>query len=323
MGCKYKYDGVEMDSYQDAIDLAIRKGESESDVIFYSGQVENEQEKQIIAIIKKIEEESRKNKDAHAIVTQLVKEISEDTNNFNENPTVKSEFQREFGIKFHKCLELAVQIKLKTNNDVKELNEAKKDLVNYILNFKDTNKLFKELSEEEKHAFINEVSLLKYFNSETDITKVIDNTINKVIDENLMKNSIYPFPELQLKTNNLSAKFFEKFPDKKALKGVIDLLTLERINGKLTLLITDYKTKITQGGSAKERKETLQLELYKALLDSHASEHGARMTAMDKATDNAGELLRSLRLAYNQARQASITNEILEIVSGANALSAS
>ena len=268
MGCKYIYDGEKYDSYQDAIDIAIIEGNAESDVIFYSGQVENEQEKQIIATIKKIEEESKKNKDAHAIVTQLVKEISEDTSNFNENPTIKSEFQREFGIKFHKCLELAVQIKLKTNNDVKELNEAKKDLVNYILNFKDTNELFKELSEEEKNAFINEISLLKYFNSETDITNVIDKTINKVIDENLMKNSIYPFPELHLKTNNLSAKFFEKFPDKKALKGVIDLLTLERINGKLTLLITDYKTKITQGGFAKERKETLQLELYKSLLES-------------------------------------------------------
>ena len=155
MGCKYIYDGVELDSYQDAIDLAIVKGKAESDVIFYSGQVENEQEKQIIATIKKIEEESKKNKDAHAIVTQLVKEISGDTSNFNENPTIKGEFQREFGIKFHKCLELAVQIKLKTNNDIKELNEAKKDLVDYILNFKDTNKLFKELSEEEIEAFLS------------------------------------------------------------------------------------------------------------------------------------------------------------------------
>jgi F-type H+-transporting ATPase subunit gamma len=67
---------------------------------------------------------------------------------------------------------------------------------------------------------------------------------------------------------------------------------------------------------------SVRIQLYKALLDSHASEHGARMTAMDKATDNAGELLRALRLSYNQARQAAITNEILEIVSGANALSA-
>jgi F-type H+-transporting ATPase subunit gamma len=62
------------------------------------------------------------------------------------------------------------------------------------------------------------------------------------------------------------------------------------------------------------------LQFYKAILDSFASEHGARMTAMHKATDNANELLKGLRLEYNKARQASITNEILEIVSGANAL---
>lgn len=68
--------------------------------------------------------------------------------------------------------------------------------------------------------------------------------------------------------------------------------------------------------------KSLKVTLYKALLDSHASEHGARMTAMDKATENAGELLKALKLSYNQARQAAITNEILEIVSGANALSA-
>jgi F-type H+-transporting ATPase subunit gamma len=65
---------------------------------------------------------------------------------------------------------------------------------------------------------------------------------------------------------------------------------------------------------------SLRLQFYKALLDSHASEHGARMTAMHKATDNASELIKSLTLDYNKARQASITNEILEIVSGANAL---
>jgi F-type H+-transporting ATPase subunit gamma len=65
---------------------------------------------------------------------------------------------------------------------------------------------------------------------------------------------------------------------------------------------------------------SLKLQFYKALLDSHAAEHGARMTAMHKATDNAGELLKELSLQFNKARQASITNEILEIVSGAEAL---
>jgi len=64
----------------------------------------------------------------------------------------------------------------------------------------------------------------------------------------------------------------------------------------------------------------LKIQVYKALLDSHAAEHGARLTAMHSATDNATELLNSLTLEYNKARQASITGEILEIVSGAEAL---
>lgn len=65
---------------------------------------------------------------------------------------------------------------------------------------------------------------------------------------------------------------------------------------------------------------SLKTQFYKALLDSHASEHGARMTAMHKATDNAKDLLRELKISYNKARQAAITNEILEIVAGAEAL---
>jgi len=66
--------------------------------------------------------------------------------------------------------------------------------------------------------------------------------------------------------------------------------------------------------------KALKVQLYKALLDSNASEHGARMTAMHKATDNAQELLKELKLTYNKARQATITKEILEIVGGAEAL---
>ena len=66
--------------------------------------------------------------------------------------------------------------------------------------------------------------------------------------------------------------------------------------------------------------QSLRAQLFKALLDSNASEHGARMTAMHKATDNATELGKELKLTYNKLRQASITNEILEIVGGAEAL---
>lgn len=64
----------------------------------------------------------------------------------------------------------------------------------------------------------------------------------------------------------------------------------------------------------------LNTQVYKAILDAHASEHGARMTAMDKATENANEILRSLKISYNRARQAAITTELTEIVSGAAAL---
>ncbi|MEO6904613.1 MAG: ATP synthase F1 subunit gamma [Bacteroidia bacterium] len=66
---------------------------------------------------------------------------------------------------------------------------------------------------------------------------------------------------------------------------------------------------------------SLKMQLFKSLLDSLAAEHGARMTAMHKATDNAGALIKELKLTYNKARQAAITNEILEIVGGAEALS--
>ena len=66
--------------------------------------------------------------------------------------------------------------------------------------------------------------------------------------------------------------------------------------------------------------KSLKVQFYKAILESNASEHGARMTAMDKATENADEILKELKLTYNQTRQAAITKEILEIVSGAEAL---
>ena len=66
--------------------------------------------------------------------------------------------------------------------------------------------------------------------------------------------------------------------------------------------------------------KSLKIQFYKAVLDSFVAEHGARMTAMHKATDNATEMIRDLTLQYNKARQASITNQILEVVSGAEAL---
>ncbi|MGB3619210.1 MAG: ATP synthase F1 subunit gamma [Catalinimonas sp.] len=84
---------------------------------------------------------------------------------------------------------------------------------------------------------------------------------------------------------------------------------------------TDYLFEPSQEYIIEELIPTsLKMQLYKALLDSNAAEHGARMTAMDSATENAGELLKDLKLTYNRTRQAAITKEILEIVGGAEAL---
>jgi len=85
--------------------------------------------------------------------------------------------------------------------------------------------------------------------------------------------------------------------------------------------IADYIFEPNQNEIVKELiPKSLKTQLFKAVLDSHAAEHGARMTAMHKATDNASELKKELTLTYNKARQAAITGEILEIVGGAEAL---
>jgi len=112
-------------------------------------------------------------------------------------------------------------------------------------------------------------------------------------------------------------------------------------NAAVQILTTEQLIPLTNGQDATEEKSTnvdyilepsqeeiveqlipksIKIQLYKAVLDSHASEHGARMTSMDKATENAGDLLKALKLSFNQARQAAITTELTEIVSGAAAL---
>jgi F-type H+-transporting ATPase subunit gamma len=90
---------------------------------------------------------------------------------------------------------------------------------------------------------------------------------------------------------------------------------------KVSKHLVDYILEPSQEEIVKELiPKSIKIQLYKAVLDSHASEHGARMTSMDKATENAGDLLKALKLSYNQARQAAITTELTEIVSGAAAL---
>lgn len=91
-----------------------------------------------------------------------------------------------------------------------------------------------------------------------------------------------------------------------------------------TAVTTDYLYEPSKDFIVEELiPKSLKIQFYKAVLESNASEQGARMTAMGKATDNAGELLKELKLMYNRTRQAAITTEILEIVGGAEALAAS
>jgi F-type H+-transporting ATPase subunit gamma len=92
--------------------------------------------------------------------------------------------------------------------------------------------------------------------------------------------------------------------------------------GKSTGKKTDYIFEPSQGEILEDLiPQILKTQVYRSLLDSSASEHGARMISMDKATDNAGELLKALKIEYNRVRQAAITTEISEIVGGAAALS--
>jgi F-type H+-transporting ATPase subunit gamma len=93
-------------------------------------------------------------------------------------------------------------------------------------------------------------------------------------------------------------------------------LKVEKKTGEVDYIFQPNQEEILTGLIPK----SLKVQLFKAVLESNASENGARMTAMDKATENAGELLKDLRLTYNRTRQAAITKEILEIVAGAEAL---
>ena len=113
--------------------------------------------------------------------------------------------------------------------------------------------------------------------------------------------------------------------------SLTQILSTERFlpvtNGELKTERGERKSRndyIYEPGKEQIMKEmipmTLRSQFYRIILDSLAAEHGARMTAMQKATDNATELLKDLRLSYNKARQAAITNEIIEIVSGSEAL---
>jgi F-type H+-transporting ATPase subunit gamma len=150
----------------------------------------------------------------------------------------------------------------------------------------DHSKLFEDL--EDESVFPLAYHLMSLFGKEEyDRIELVYNQFKNAAVYNLMAEQFLPFVNKNSDTTELSDYIYEP-SQSEILERVIPI--------------------------------SLQIQLLKALLDSFAAEHGARMTAMHKATDNATELLRNLTLTYNKARQAAITNELNEIVGGADAL---
>jgi len=136
-------------------------------------------------------------------------------------------------------------------------------------------------------ASIANIIMQDYINQKFDKVVLVYNQFKNAATQNVMNEAYLPVESINENESSIGDYIFE--PEKKEI--------IEELIPK-----------------------SLKTQLYKAVLDSHASEHGARMTAMHKATDNASELKKDLTLTYNKARQAAITAEILEIVGGAEAL---
>jgi F-type H+-transporting ATPase subunit gamma len=150
--------------------------------------------------------------------------------------------------------------------------------------FKD---IFLHLSFENVQA-ASQAAMKAFEHKQFDAVEIIYSEFKNAATQRFVAEPFLPIPKVQPKAGQKKADFIFE-PEKE-------------------LLIAELMPKI------------LNTQLYKAVLDANASEHGARMTAMDKASDNANEILKQLKISYNRARQAAITTELTEIVSGAAAL---
>ncbi len=145
-----------------------------------------------------------------------------------------------------------------------------------------------------------------------DLTYEKSSKIAEVLMEQFVKGS---FDKIILVYNQFKNAAVQEVQEEQFLP-VLPPETEESLSSSVDYIFEPNKEFIVQELIPK----SLKTQFFKALLDSHASEHGARMTAMHKATDNASDLIDELKLSYNKARQAAITGEILEIVGGAEAL---
>ena len=146
-----------------------------------------------------------------------------------------------------------------------------------------------------------------------------DFTFKNVSD--IAERVMVAFKEKQFDEIRVVYNHFKNAATQQVMNEAFLPISIESTNSEVKTDVVDYIFEPSKEEILLELiPKTLKTQLFKAMLDSHASEHGARMTAMHKATDNAGELQRELKLQYNKARQAAITGEILEIVGGADAL---
>ncbi len=157
-------------------------------------------------------------------------------------------------------------------------------------NFK-TNADFKDIFLNLKFETVqaaSEAAVKGFSNKEFDVVELVYSEFKNAATQRFVVERFLPIPKVQAKAGQKKADFIFE-PAKEELIAVL-------------------------------MPKILNTQLFKAVLDAHASEHGARMTAMDKASENANELLKGLKISYNRARQAAITTELTEIVSGAAAL---
>lgn len=167
-------------------------------------------------------------------------------------------------------------------------------------NFK-VNKAYRDLFLNLSFEGVQEASaevMKEFLNKEYDIVEIIYSRFKNAVTQEFQVERFLPIPKVVSSPKAGTGKQTEE----KKLKADFIFEPDE------VTLITELMPKI------------LNTQFFKAILDAHASEHGARMTSMDKASDNADELLRAYRISYNRARQAAITTELTEIVSGAAAL---
>ena len=167
-------------------------------------------------------------------------------------------------------------------------------------------KAVEQLQKSYEISFTNE-NLLEAPNFD-DIAKIASDLIDDFCNKKIDKIAI------------IYNRFVNPATQKVTVENYLPVVNVESQSSKKTIS-TNYLYEPSQNELVNELiPKILKIQLYKTLLDSIASEHGARMTSMAKATDNATEILRELKLKYNNARQAVITNELNEIESGAEAL---